>query len=431
MPNGPGWPGAEKDYNANYQYPTGSVEAESDWFLEQAKAAAKVVADKRSLTPNNKQVILDADATGYTQNDYYNMFSSSDPTDYDEVIMCRLYVKDVSQHWFNQTMQRGGGNFGYTKGFEKAYHTTNGLPYYAAGNTEYMGDNTIPDTKRNRDYRWQLFMKATGERTYMNSDLVFGDPAIDGTLMPNIYANDQKDGSSTGYIHGKGFTLDVGCAITSFGEDITAYVIYRAAEAYLIYLEADCELHDGTAIDEVAAGYWRALRERAGVDPDFNKTIAATDMQKEAETDWAAYSHGQIISPMLYNIRRERRCEFIGEGFRLDDLYRWRALDQLNGARVYGCKVTDKSMYNYVSSDGSIKNHLDDMKMQLDNEGYIDILTEASYVNGLTFCQAHYLEPISVQHFLITASDGATVSTSPIYQNPGWKIEAGTTAEVD
>ena len=84
-------------------------------------------------------------------------------------------------------------------------------------------------------------------------------------------------------------------------------------------------------IDSKADGYWKQLRTRAGVDPDYNKAIAATDMQKEAENDWGAYSHGKLIDKTLYNIRRERRCEFIGEGFRKDDLYRWRSLDQLNG----------------------------------------------------------------------------------------------------
>ena len=60
---------------------------------------------------------------------------------------------------------------------------------------------------------------------------------------------------------------------------------------------------------------------------NFNATIAATDMNKEAMNDWAAYSKGQLIDATLYNIRRERRCEFIGEGFRYDDLIRWRAMD--------------------------------------------------------------------------------------------------------
>lgn len=63
-------------------------------------------------------------------------------------------------------------------------------------------------------------------------------------------------------------------------------VVARSAEAYLNYLEASY-LKNGS-IDATAASYWRQLRERAGIDPDFSKTIAATDLSKEP--DWAVYS---------------------------------------------------------------------------------------------------------------------------------------------
>lgn len=39
--------------------------------------------------------------------------------------------------------------------------------------------------------------------------------------------------------------------------------------------------------------------------------------------------------------------------------------------------------------------------------------------NGLKWNMAHYLEPIAIQHFIIT-SDGSDLTKSPIYQNPGW-----------
>ena len=49
----------------------------------------------------------------------------------------------------------------------------------------------------------------------------------------------------------------------------------------LIYMEASYE-KNGT-IDGTADGYWRALRTRAKVDPDYNKAIAATNMLEEAK----------------------------------------------------------------------------------------------------------------------------------------------------
>lgn len=48
------------------------------------------------------------------------------------------------------------------------------------------------------------------------------------------------------------------------------------------------------------------------------------------ENDLAKYKgENEMIDVTLFNIRRERRCEFIGEGMRMDDLIRWRSLDRL------------------------------------------------------------------------------------------------------
>ena len=60
------------------------------------------------------------------------------------------------------------------------------------------------------------------------------------------------------------------------GQGTSATPILRAAEAYLIYLEAYYERHGnlGGNCDR----YWTELRRRAGVDTDYNKTIAATDL---------------------------------------------------------------------------------------------------------------------------------------------------------
>ncbi len=51
-----------------------------------------------------------------------------------------------------------------------------------------------------------------------------------------------------------------------------------------------------------------------------------------------AYSHGQLVDATTYNIRRERRDEFIGEASRWEDLIRWRACDQVNGYQIEGMK---------------------------------------------------------------------------------------------
>lgn len=41
--------------------------------------------------------------------------------------------------------------------------------------------------------------------------------------------------------------------------------------------------------------------------------------------------------------------------------------------------------------------------------------------NGFRWTMAHYLNPIAIQHFIIT-TDGTDLTKSPIYQNPGWGL---------
>ena len=421
VPNGTGWPGAGKDYNAGYQFPSGSIEKEIEFFLTEAMSAASQVADAVQLTENN-QIIRDQASKG--KNPYYDMFASHDPSGYSEVIMYRGYDLSLNNsHHFNHYLY-SGGNTGYTHQFEQVFLMENGLPVYAAG-SGYAGDDYITDTKIDRDWRWRLFMKAPKEaKAVDNIATVEYFPEA-----PRLYVSDAKNATSTGYIQGKGYSLDYNDQL--LGKDQTAFVVYRASEAYLNYIEASY-LKNGN-IDATADKYWKALRVRAGVDTDYQKTINATDMSKEALNGWDAYSHGALVDATLYNIRRERRCEFIGEGFRYMDLIRWRALDQLNGYQLEGAKIFGpmKSIFgdNLKYDQADEKNNNVSSPSLSDYLRPNQVTSTNQYYNGLYFYEAHYLDPIAVQHFMITSPDGSTVSQSPIYQNPGWPITAGATCE--
>ena len=421
VPNGTGWPGAGKDYNAGYQFPSGSIEKEIEFFLTEAMSAASQVADAVQLTENN-QIIRDQASKG--KNPYYDMFASHDPSGYSEVIMYRGYDLSLNNsHHFNHYLY-SGGNTGYTHQFEQVFLMENGLPVYAAG-SGYAGDDYITDTKIDRDWRWRLFMKAPKEaKAVDNIATVEYFPEA-----PRLYVSDAKNATSTGYIQGKGYSLYYNDQL--LGKDQTAFVVYRASEAYLNYIEASY-LKNGN-IDATADKYWKALRARAGVDTDYQKTINATDMSKEALNGWDAYSHGALVDATLYNIRRERRCEFIGEGFRYMDLIRWRALDQLNGYQLEGAKIFGpmKSIFgdNLKYDQADEKNNNVSSPSLSDYLRPNQVTSTNQYYNGLYFYEAHYLDPIAVQHFMITSPDGSTVSQSPIYQNPGWPITAGATCE--
>lgn len=156
-------------------------------------------------------------------------------------------------------------------------------------------------------------------------------------------------------------------------------------------------------------------------------------MDIEGLNDWGAYSQGVLVDKTLYNIRRERRCEFIGEGHRYEDLIRWRALDQLNRTPclLKGCKVWGpmKSLY---TAKQLLHDQAADSKNIMSSPTLGDYLIPLSvtktnnlFFNGLRYCSAHYLDPIARKNFLLTSPDSQTAENSVIYQNPGWSLEAG------
>jgi hypothetical protein len=421
VPNGNGWPGAEKDYNKNYQFPSGNIDNEINFFLGEAMAAAKVVADARALTANPKVM---KQSVSDPSNPYYEMFASEDLNSYKEVIMWKDYDQALGiVNYWNHYLHYGNG-YGYTRQHVDGFLMDNGLPIYAAG-SGYKGDDFVGDVKVNRDWRLKLFMRAPGEvKAFIN--IPAGKTPEVEPVVPVI------DGASR-YLEGTGYSIKKGLSYNNdmqatVGRDLTGMVLFRAAEAYLNYIEA-CYEKNGS-LDAVATDYWAKLRNRAGVDPDFNKTIAATDMSKEGLNDWGAYSHGQLVNPTLYNIRRERRCELAVEGLRYMDLLRWRAMDQLNGFKIEGIKVWGpmKDIYGsrlkYGLSDPT-KNTISDPSLSIYMRVH-QISPNNLYYNGYKFCEAHYLTPIAAEHFLISSSDGVNPTTSPIYQNPGWKLEGGT-----
>ncbi len=417
VPNGTDWPGADKSYNDGYQYQAGSIDAEIQWLLQQSMEAAAEVADNFALTENNgvlQQSISDA------TNPYFDMFSDVDMSGYSEVLLWRAYDKGLGiRHNVPAYAQLGGHKTGLTRGMVDGYLMDNGLPIYDAA-SGYAGDDSVHLVRQNRDGRLWLFLKEPGQTNVIyESDLGVITQPIE--LAPNITSTDVEKGYATGYAIRKGLTYDAAQCVNGYG--YTGSVSYRATEAYLNYIEACYELN-GT-LDSKAKEYWEAIRERAGVDTDFDKTIAATNMSEEAKNDWGAYSAGSLIEPTLYNIRRERRCELMAEGLREMDLRRWRAMDQMISTpyHIEGFKLWGPMQYWYTNlSYGTNKANVSSPDRSIYLRPYEITGTELAY-DGYLWAMAHYLNPIAISHFLLTSEDN-DVSTSPIYQNPGWPTEA-------
>ncbi|GIM49943.1 RagB/SusD family nutrient uptake outer membrane protein [Capnocytophaga stomatis] len=416
VPGGPDWPGAKASYLSGFSI---NIDSEIDYFLTEAMNSAKAVADGATLTPNNHVL----SGKEVFSNPYFKMFGDVNMASYSDVLLWRGYNADQNGgHRVMNYIKLGAGS-GYTRGFVDSFLTINGLPIYA--DASYQGDETLSKTKQNRDERLQLFMRAPG-------DYIALTPIETVANYPDfLIVSEQK--SVTGYNISKGLNVNSNYLETTNLTE-TGSIVYRLSEAYLNYIEASYEKNGN--LDGTALNYWGQLRTRAGLPQDPNVTISATDLSKE--NDWAKYSAGKLVDPTLYNIRRERRCEFIAEGMRYDDLKRWRALDQVQNYQIEGMNLWTQ-MHNepfYKNADGTSKfKTLPDSQPNMSSSTlsmyvrpYQVVQANNVYYDGFTWTPAHYLVPIAYENFLLTSANG-NASSSEIYQNPGWPVSANGTPE--
>lgn len=407
VPGGPGWPGDAASFNTD-------MTAEINFFLEQTIESAKLVGDASVLMA-----------------DYAGLYNKTDLSGQrDEVLLWRMYSEEakVQNQVVGATHGYGsidtdegtfifvhGDGTGFTRSLVDSYLMADGLPIYASEN--YQGDKSLVDVMTNRDLRLVTSVGKPGDKimTFNGKDIMYQYPGLTAAAG-GIRV------TSTGYIPRKGWVDNDVIYNNAYP---LALPIFRAAEAYLNYIEA-YYLRYNTLDDLTLDKYWKALRARAGVDTDYKKTIAATDLTKEI--DLARYSGTNLIDATLYNIRRERRSEFIADGMRKDDLYRWRALDMMQNYWVEGMNYWDEFHTDFEKACEACKQTYmapndASVSKYLRPQGKNELVNKH---NGYCFETANYLSPLSYDVFrMSTPEEGGDVSTSVVYQNPGWPIEPG------
>ena len=426
VPGDASWPGKDKEWNKGKTF---NQAEEVKYFLTEAMKDAKVVADAVELTPNSKKTNPESGPHGW--NPYFEMFGVKDPSVYSEVILWREYDKTANVvHNSSQRMSAGTGT-GWTRGLVESFLTSDGKPYYTVSSTR--SDATLKEVKKDRDNRLQLFIFA--EDDVMSMDKNPAETFQAATLL----ASDRTQ-ETTGYRQRKGKDYDP-ANLTSTITGTSGYVIFRASEAYLNYIEASYVLNSNLTTE--AKSYWEKLRVRAGIKANsIDETVSATDMGQEANVkrasyDWAAFSGAKAIDATLYSIRRERRCELAGEGFRMDDLIRWRAMDQVKNYHLEGVNFWDK-IYDYsdykskegaslIVADKSSKANVSSKELSKYIQPYRIIEKNNEGYFGYTFRQGHYLSPFSVEEMQL-CSPTKDEKNSNLYQNPGWTTTANTDA---
>ena len=275
---------------------------------------------------------IDLYKTGQNPGDAFAaLFNSKDLSGMGEVLLWRKYSSDEGVfHDVNGNLKAGvvdsEGAAGITQSLVDNYLNADGKFIYPKN--EKFKD--FKETFEGRDPRLI--------QTVMNEGAKFASATTATPMHLEEYTDEKKNTISPPKLAGDGNTrsltgyhirLGIDTTFVS-GNGETALPIIRYAEGLLAYAEAAAELEMWS--DDIANKTLKALRERAGV-----KYLAPA---KDANfTDF-----GYTLTPVLQEIRRERRSELALQGFRLDDLMRWKADKLIVGKRGKGAYVGGESI---------------------------------------------------------------------------------------
>lgn len=117
------------------------------------------------------------------------------------------------------------------------------------------------------------------------------------------------------------------------------FPIFKIEEVLLNY--AECKYEQGAFDQTVADKTINLLRARAGVD---NMIIA--DIDESFDPNRGTDDSGAKINPVLWEIRRERMVELMGEGFGFYDVRRWKCAKWYVNRQQYGMWITQADYLN-------------------------------------------------------------------------------------
>ena len=283
-----------------------------------------------------------------------------------EVILAKRYYAGRATHnwtrelWFNYMIP--------TKKLADMYLCKDGLPITIS--PQFAGYDSLETTEfRNRDPRMAMTFIVPGSDVFKESGFLPVIPGFSGTTA-----------TRTGYMLRK--FLDETAEAAHFAGQYD-FKEFRYGEVLLILAEALFE-RDGVISDADLDRTIGALRRRVGMPTLTNAGVSTNGLD------------------MLTEIRRERTVELAFEGFRRDDLRRWKTAETempqaLRGVKFVGTEFEQRDSTLVIGTD-----------IQVDGGGFVI----AEPASGRQFLPKHYLDPIPLQQIQL--------SKGTLTQNPGW-----------
>ncbi|CAH8282387.1 putative outer membrane starch-binding protein [Mariniflexile fucanivorans] len=346
----------EKYHNGT---PFGVAGSDGTRFLQIAASAAEAVMNSGVFSLHG---------------DYSSLFNQVGLSGNSEVMLWRDF-NSVTLGIANVLQKSWPNRCGYTKFAVDSYLAADGLPTAISAVDGSNKDlNTI---EIGRDPRLAALIMVPGDVVEVR------DGVTTVWEYPNF--NDANTGN-TGYESQKYRNVNYVAAFNDFTED-TSKIIFRYAEALLIFAEAKAEL--GTITQTDLNKSINLLRARVNM-PGITLGAIVTD------PNWPNYGH--TLTPIIYEVRRERTVELMAEGFRDDDLYRWRAHTLFDGDQPRGAFYND-GVVNTIS-----------ITTPVDSDGF---LLPFSNFGNYNFDETKaYLNPLPLDELQLNPN---------LTQNPGWE----------
>ena len=340
-------------------------------YLKAAKdyAAALMQTNAYSIAPSYKSLTTSEDLAGNP-----------------EIIMYRSYVENVVMHSLMSFQNTEMEMSSPSRSFIDAFLTKNGLPIHQAGNTDYKGKEFAKEIQ-NRDPRL--------------ADNIDEESGLRLNGVAAVYA-------ASGYYANRYVNKDLinkpgGMSNTN----TTDAPVMKLNEVMLNYIEAAAELAD--------------LGQYTLTQADFDKTINAIRDRQSTHMPHVTLAGNALkvngveindpdrdatVTPILWEIRRERRVELAYEGLRFNDLRRWGKLeyaDMVKNKKLNMGAWINKADYP-ENAEALAKITLCDENGNIvtGNEGYIMPITEVAKMRQMA--DKDYLYPIPVDQITMYES---------------------------
>lgn len=325
-------------------------------------------------------------------NGYFKLFNQTDYSVSKEIMFWGAYSQQngITTYWQNyyQEGSTGSESLGLSKSLVDDYLCVDGKPIGVS--PLYKGDDSLAHVVKNRDPRLRQSIFLYGDSVTINAP---------GTSVPVLFtypAFNAATPCTTGYQIRKGLNAEAS-QNTRYSTGGTDGIIYmRYAEVLLTYAEAQAEL--GVLTQPDVDKTINKIRDRVGM-PHLDIAAIPTD------PNWLFPD----LSPVINEVRRERRIELACEGLRLSDILRWAAAPQL----IVNKKPLGTPVEQFLTVPIVAGKLVVGTNIYVNANGYVEPYQKMpSVANGYGFkIDRDYLLPITLQE---------TVVNPAIKQNPGW-----------